>query len=335
MSRPQQYKIKGSLWKEPDSTSRERLPREITRDGLYRNDKCSTTSCRMKQTKATALPEHSEKPVNLKTISGVRYSLHGTTAFAKLAACCDFPEPRKGIKMMERFRLKRQAPISESKTEPDPKNDGVVVPDDPFPPQLNIPQEREATARLEPSNSHVYTEDEDPFMGLKLRRMASSVPDYRGDYIDMSSHPLLLKILQKQGDKQVLFADKVLRLTGSGKMKRRILLITEFAIYIVDPESDALRRRITLAAVEKMYLSALSDNFFAIIIPTEYDLLMVSTRKTEIVTVLVKATKKASNHELKLGFSNCFEYHAAADLPKEIQFEEVEGGVKTIISRRE
>ncbi|XP_054822953.1 uncharacterized protein LOC129321264 [Prosopis cineraria] len=239
--------------------------------------------------------------------------------------------------MMERFRLKRQAPISECKSEPCPKNDDVVGSDDPFPPQLNIPEDdqREATARLEPTNSHVYAEDEDPFMGLKLRRSASSVSDYKGDYIDMSSHPLLLKILQKQGDRQVLFADKVLRLTGSGNMKRRILLITEFAIYIVDPESGTLRRRITLAAVEKMYLSALSDNFFAIIIPTEYDLLMASTRKTEIVTVLVRATKKASNHELKLGFSNCFEYHAASDLPKEIQFEEVEGGVKTIILRKE
>lgn len=86
-------------------------------------------------------------------------------------------------------------------------------------------------------------------------------------------------------------------------MKRRILLITDFAIYLVDPETDALKRRIALAAVEKMCLSELSDNFFAIIIPSEYDLLMASTRKTEIVTVLVQATKGASE-ELEVAFSN-------------------------------
>lgn len=87
-------------------------------------------------------------------------------------------------------------------------------------------------------------------------------------------------------------------------MKRRVLLITDFAIYVVDPETDALKRRIALAAVDKIFLSQLSDNFFAIIIPTEYDLLMASTRKTEIVNVLVEATKSASDYELEVVFSN-------------------------------
>ena len=87
-------------------------------------------------------------------------------------------------------------------------------------------------------------------------------------------------------------------------MKKRILFITDFAIYIVDPQTGALKRRIALAAVEKMYLSELSDNFFAIAIPTEYDLFMASTRKTEIVTVLVEATKSASDYQLEVFFSN-------------------------------
>ncbi|XVE64325.1 hypothetical protein DITRI_Ditri07aG0092400 [Diplodiscus trichospermus] len=131
--------------------------------------------------------------------------------------------------------------------------------------------------------------------------------------------------MEPAGDQQVLFADKVLKFTSSGKMKRRILMITDFAIYVVDPDTDALKRRIALAAVDKMCLSELSDNFLAIIIPTEYDLLMASTRKTEIVTVLVEATKSAPEYELEVVFSNRFEYNASADLVKEVQFEEVEG----------
>ncbi|KAL6574512.1 hypothetical protein OROMI_011797 [Orobanche minor] len=126
-------------------------------------------------------------------------------------------------------------------------------------------------------------------------------------------------------DRKVLFADKVLRFTGSRKMERRIFLITDFAIYIVDPNSDVLKRRIALAAVKKLCLSELSDNFFAIIIPTEYDLLMASTRKTEIVTVLADATKSASDYELEVFLSNRFEYNAAAKVVKEVQFEETEG----------
>ncbi|XP_042058616.1 myosin IB heavy chain-like [Salvia splendens] len=177
-------------------------------------------------------------------------------------------------------------------------------------------------------------EDLDPFMGVKVRRKASRLRDFQGDYIDIQSRPHLMKILEKQGDRKVLFADKVIKFTGSGKMKRRILLVTDFAIYIADPETDALKRRIALAAVEKLCLSELSDNFFAIIIPTEYDLLMASTRKTEIVTVLVDATKSASDYELEVALSNRFEYNAAADIVKEVQFEEVEGGVKTRIIQK-
>lgn len=87
-------------------------------------------------------------------------------------------------------------------------------------------------------------------------------------------------------------------------MKRRILIIADFAIYVVHPETHTLKRRIALAAVEKLSLSELNDNFFAVIVPTEYDLLMASTRKTEIVSVLVESMKSASNYELEVHLSN-------------------------------
>lgn len=170
----------------------------------------------------------------------------------------------------------------------------------------------------------------EPFMGVKARRLASFHRDYRGDYLDVSSNPFLLKILDKQGDRQVLFADKVLKFTSTGKMKRRILIVTDFALYVIDPETYSLKRRITFSAVEKLYLSTYSDNFFAVIIPTEYDMLMASTRKTEIVTVLVDSAKNTS-FELDVVFKNRFEYNPSADLVKEIHFEEVDGGVKTRI----
>ncbi|KAF7830657.1 myosin IB heavy chain [Senna tora] len=232
---------------------------------------------------------------------------------------------------MERFRTQRRVQIQDSRSEL-PKYDDVE--DEDSSRVLDDGEiQQEERLRLRPSNGNV-SEDQEPFMGIKVRRKASLHRDYKGDYIDIPSQPFLMRILRKQGDKQVLFADKVLKFTGSGKMKRRILLITDFAIYIVDPETGALKRRIALAAVEKMCLSELSDNFFAVIIPTEYDLLMASTRKTEVVTVLVEATKSASDYQLEVVFSNRFEYNAASDLVKEIQFDEVEGGVKTRILRK-
>ncbi|XP_010924811.2 uncharacterized protein [Elaeis guineensis] len=173
------------------------------------------------------------------------------------------------------------------------------------------------------------------FMGMKVRRRASIHRDCKGDYIGIPSDPFLSKMLSKQGDNTVLFADTVLKFTGSGKMKRRILVITDFAVYLVDPDADVLKRRIALAAVDKLCLSELSDNFLAIIIPTEYDLLMASTRKTEIVTMLVKATKSTSEYELEVVCSNRFEYNAAADMVKEVEFEEVDGGIRTRFTKKE
>ncbi|XP_034925549.1 uncharacterized protein [Populus alba] len=200
-------------------------------------------------------------------------------------------------------------------------NRRVQIPDLQLPKYDNAEEEGDysdnyGVARLTATGSNV-SDDQEPVMGVKVLRQASRHRDIKGDYLDVPSHSYLMKIFQKQG-----------------KMKHRILLITDFALYIIDPETNALKRRIALAAVEKTCLSELSDNFLAIIIPTEYDLLMASTRKTEIVAVLVEATKSASDFELEVVFSNSFEYNADAELVKEIQFEEVEGGVKTRITRK-
>ncbi|KAL9683537.1 hypothetical protein QQ045_015359 [Rhodiola kirilowii] len=172
------------------------------------------------------------------------------------------------------------------------------------------------------------------FMGGKTRRRASLHRDYQGDYLDVPSNPRLINILKKQGDGKLLFADKVVKFTGTGKMKKRILLITSSAIYMVDPDTTSLKRRVILKNIDKISLSEMSDNFFAITIRTEYDLLIASTRKTEIVTILVDAVKSASDHELEVEIANSFSYSPAADSKKEVRFEEVEGGVRTRIIKK-
>ncbi|KAF3775467.1 Unconventional myosin-Ie [Nymphaea thermarum] len=178
--------------------------------------------------------------------------------------------------------------------------------------------------RLQLSTS--VSEMQEPFMGVKARRGASLHREYNGDYLKVASDPFLMKILEKHGDTKVLFADSVLKFTGSGKIKRRGFLITEISIYIVDLEAALLKRRISLSAVQKILLSELSDNYFAIIVQNEYDCLMASTRKSEIVSVLAEATKDRSISEIDICFFNRFEYRASAENIKEVQFEEVEDG---------
>ena len=49
------------------------------------------------------------------------------------------------------------------------------------------------------TSARSLTEDQEPFMGVKVRRKTSFHREYRGDYVDVPSHPYLMKILQKQG----------------------------------------------------------------------------------------------------------------------------------------
>lgn len=82
---------------------------------------------------------------------------------------------------MSRYQSNRRVQI-----EPDPA--GKVRYDD----------DDEGSMKLRPSESNV-TEDQELFMGVKVRRKASLHRDYLGDYLDVPSHPYLMKILEKQG----------------------------------------------------------------------------------------------------------------------------------------
>lgn len=65
-------------------------------------------------------------------------------------------------------------------------------------PEFDGEDPEESRLRLRPSDGNV-TEDQEPFMGVKVRRKASLYMEYKGDYLDVPSRPFLMKILQKQG----------------------------------------------------------------------------------------------------------------------------------------
>ena len=87
---------------------------------------------------------------------------------------------------MNRYKAQRRVQIDESET---PKYDDDVQDEE---------LQEENGMRLRPSDSNV-SEDQEPFMGFKVRRKASLRREYKGDYLDIPSRPFLMKILQKQG----------------------------------------------------------------------------------------------------------------------------------------
>ncbi|KAA6395940.1 MAG: putative myosin IB heavy chain [Streblomastix strix] len=169
------------------------------------------------------------------------------------------------------------------------------------------------------------------FMGQKERRKSSESKQLLGDYIGARTNPLIEKLISRTGDTAILFADEVVKVNKRLKMQKRVFVITNQAIYNITPESYKLRRRIALDKLNSLSLSCLSDNFLALIVPSEYDYLIASSKKTEIVMVLMEAFRQCTKHPLNINFANVFEYSIDKQTRREIIFKNVEGGVSTQI----
>lgn len=57
------------------------------------------------------------------------------------------------------------------------------------------------------------------------------------------------------GDKQVLFADNVMKVNRKAKLVRRVIIITDAALYILDPTFYRLKHRYALQASSSLSLS--------------------------------------------------------------------------------
>lgn len=75
-------------------------------------------------------------------------------------------------------------------------------------------------------------------------------------------------------------------------------------MYNIEPGSSKVRRKIAIGNISHISVSLLSDNFFVIHVPQEYDYVYVSGRKTEIIAALRLAHFEATGDELSLTMQN-------------------------------
>lgn len=107
------------------------------------------------------------------------------------------------------------------------------------------------------------------------------------------------------GDKILLFSDNVLKINKKYKTQNRILLITDKALYNVDPNQFKVKRRIKLEDIAGVSVSSMTDGHFAIHVPGSYDYLFSSDKKTEIIDTLHNAMAKMFKN-LKVNVSDRF-----------------------------
>eukprot|EP01132_Coremiostelium_polycephalum_P007665 gene7665-9430_t len=154
----------------------------------------------------------------------------------------------------------------------------------------------------------------DSFKSNKERRRLSLERPFQGDYINYRENFPLKDIVNKNGNEKMMFAHSVNKYDRRSRSQRRVLLLTDAAIYFVAIEKNkdkedrkkkpwiyVQKRRLLLANVQTIEMSRLSDGFVVIKTMTDHDQLFECRRKTEFLGTLMKAYKTG---QLRVNYNN-------------------------------
>jgi len=194
-------------------------------------------------------------------------------------------------------------------------------------------------ALIEPSPEGLVVSikpSDDAFDGKKLRRKNSLHKKYYGDYIHLQNSDWFKQIQEDYGDRTVCFSSVVSKYNKNYRKQERILVISDRAIYNLDPSGYIMKRRIELRRVKGIVVSPLTDGFFVLQIPDEYDYLFESSKKTEILKVLQENYSSSTRSNLPCDIKEEITYKAdkKAQKPQMIKFRTEKGITQTSIMRR-
>jgi myosin I len=105
---------------------------------------------------------------------------------------------------------------------------------------------------------------------------------------------------EKFGDSDVHFSSQVSKYNKKYKQQERILMITDKALYSLEPSGYLVNRRIPLFHLRSISVSPYTDGFFIIQIEEEDgDYVLESNKKTEILKVLAEQYSNSTRRTLK------------------------------------
>ncbi|EFC49629.1 myosin [Naegleria gruberi] len=134
----------------------------------------------------------------------------------------------------------------------------------------------------------------------KLRRKASlyAKQDQNRDYLRMQNSELMQLLKKDYDDSKVLFSGVVSKYNKRFKKQDRIFMVTDKAIYNIDPSGGYLiNRRVPIGQVTSVTVSPYTDNFFVVDHPDQ-DILSESAKKTEILESILESFQNATNQLL-------------------------------------
>jgi len=142
----------------------------------------------------------------------------------------------------------------------------------------------------------------DLYKGQKERNrmsMQRGVVSFFGDFMGLRDNTEVASMIGQYGDGKVIFSELVKKVNKRNKIQDRVLLLTEKAIYNLQkfqkPKKGlnfGFKRRIDIKGIVALSVSKLADNYFVVHVPTEYDYVYESTKKTVFITLLNTEYKK-------------------------------------------
>ncbi|XP_072917472.1 myosin IEb isoform X2 [Hemitrygon akajei] len=189
-------------------------------------------------------------------------------------------------------------------------------------------------------------EASDVVLNKKARRRNSINRNFVGDYIGMDSRPELRQFLGRR--ERIDFAHTVLKYNRRFKSVKQDLILTPHSLYLIGREKvkqgpekgtikEVLKRKIEIPKIQSVSLSPLQDDFL-IVHEAQYDSVLESTFKTELLSLLWKRYQERTQRDLPLRFNNMLEFKvkkegwgpwAAAGM-RQIQFRVGQGNVAVL-----
>jgi hypothetical protein len=152
-------------------------------------------------------------------------------------------------------------------------------------------------AREEAGKSGVPTSDfqleeiNNEFWGLVI-------DSFKGDYLNFGANAKVIRMLLHHDDKHVVFSDFVRKVNRRNGTDERVLLLSDCALYVLVPGSLELKRRIPFRQISSTSLSRLQADVMVLHHKQEYDLVVRSSKRTELMYHLQKAYRQEAQARL-------------------------------------
>ncbi|XP_053866522.1 unconventional myosin-Ie-like isoform X2 [Malaclemys terrapin pileata] len=158
-------------------------------------------------------------------------------------------------------------------------------------------------------------------LNKKERRRNSLNRNFVGDYIGLESRPELRRFVGRRD--RVDFADTVIKYDRRFKTVKRDLILTPRFLYLIGREKvkqgpekgtikEVLKRQVELERIQSVSLSTLQDDFLIVHEP-QYDSVLESVFKTELLSLLCKRYEERTHQPLSVKFSNQLQFKVKKD----------------------